>query len=308
MSHSKTRWLSLYPIIKRTLEMYQPLKSYFLSIDRPPIVLKTFFENPISEAYLTFVYSLAHSFHSNILKMEKQSNSVVETLSILKEVSELLKVRIETKFLPINVISILNKNSDLNNECKKFKEEYINVYISALEYLSKWTKQFSPFKVFEWMSLTKVPEWNEIINTILHLKEREIQIDDVKCLNQFVNLKKFLELEEILLNQESISINDKCMRYFNSINNLEKCSEFILMCQYMFAIPAHNATVERIFSLIEAQWTDERNRMGVDTVANLIMIKFNFHGQSCIDFYKNILKNEDVLKSVGKMKNMILTL
>jgi len=33
-----------------------------------------------------------------------------------------------------------------------------------------------------------------------------------------------------------------------------------LMCQYLYAIPGHNANVERIFSLIMAQWTKDRNR------------------------------------------------
>lgn len=41
LSHSKTRWLSLFPVIERVLKMYQPLKSYFLSIESPPVILKT---------------------------------------------------------------------------------------------------------------------------------------------------------------------------------------------------------------------------------------------------------------------------
>lgn len=36
LCHSKTRWLSLYPAIERLLQLYEPLKNYFLSLENPP--------------------------------------------------------------------------------------------------------------------------------------------------------------------------------------------------------------------------------------------------------------------------------
>ena len=51
LSHSKTRWLSLFPGISRLLEMFSSLKSYFLSQNHPPIVIKQFFENEMSELF-----------------------------------------------------------------------------------------------------------------------------------------------------------------------------------------------------------------------------------------------------------------
>ena len=51
LSHSKTRWLSLFPGISRLLEMFSSLKSYFLSQNHPPIVIKRFFENEMSELF-----------------------------------------------------------------------------------------------------------------------------------------------------------------------------------------------------------------------------------------------------------------
>lgn len=47
--HSKTRWLSLFPAIERLLKLYRPLNDYFESIERPPVLIKQFFENPLSE-------------------------------------------------------------------------------------------------------------------------------------------------------------------------------------------------------------------------------------------------------------------
>lgn len=83
LNHSKTRWLSLFPVIERVLKMYEPLKSYFLSLEKPPVVLKNFFENPLSEALLFFVHSLAAVFHTNTAKMEIEKGSLLETLKIV---------------------------------------------------------------------------------------------------------------------------------------------------------------------------------------------------------------------------------
>lgn len=54
--HSKTRWLSLSPAVRRILDMYDALKSYFLSIDKPPKVIKDFFLDEFSEPYLWLVH------------------------------------------------------------------------------------------------------------------------------------------------------------------------------------------------------------------------------------------------------------
>lgn len=63
-----------------------------MSINHPPEALKLFFKNTLSEAYLMFV---------QILKMKKQSNSVIESMFILEVIDVLLKVRVDTAFLPL---------------------------------------------------------------------------------------------------------------------------------------------------------------------------------------------------------------
>ena len=63
---SKTRWLSLFSEILRLLEMFSPLKSYFLSQEHPPLVIKRFFENKMSELYLWHMHSLMFVFHGRI--------------------------------------------------------------------------------------------------------------------------------------------------------------------------------------------------------------------------------------------------
>jgi hypothetical protein len=44
----KTRWLSLKPVITRVIDMFLGLKSYFLSQKKCPMILKIFFNYPVS--------------------------------------------------------------------------------------------------------------------------------------------------------------------------------------------------------------------------------------------------------------------
>lgn len=60
--------------------------------------------------------------------------------------------------------------------------------------------------------------------------------------------------------------HQKWTSYFKSFNNEEFNSELLKLAEYYFAIPGHNANVERVFSLINAQWTKERSRLQTDTI------------------------------------------
>uniref|UniRef100_A0A914KGK4 HAT C-terminal dimerisation domain-containing protein n=1 Tax=Meloidogyne incognita TaxID=6306 RepID=A0A914KGK4_MELIC len=63
------------------------------------------------------------------------------------------------------------------------------------------------------------------------------------------------------------------------------------------SVPASNAYVERVFSLISAQWTDVRNLLQVETVKSLAQVKCNF-SFNCSDFHKMIISNKKLLNSI----------
>ena len=75
LSHSKTRWLSIFPGMTRLIEMFIPLKFFFLSQEHPPTIIKQFFENEMSEIYIWHLYSLFSVFHTHIQAVERASNS-----------------------------------------------------------------------------------------------------------------------------------------------------------------------------------------------------------------------------------------
>ena len=63
LGYSKTRWLALLPAVSRLLEMFLPLKTYFLSLSNCPSILKSFFENECAQIWLCFVQKQAYLFH-----------------------------------------------------------------------------------------------------------------------------------------------------------------------------------------------------------------------------------------------------
>ena len=107
LSQSKTRWLSLFPGISRLLEMFLPLKSYFLSQDHPPIVIRQFFENEMSELYLWHMHSLMSVFHGRIQMVKRENNFVAEVLENLGLVHKVLVERKGENFMSLTVKRLL---------------------------------------------------------------------------------------------------------------------------------------------------------------------------------------------------------
>ncbi|XP_055913202.1 uncharacterized protein LOC129946862 [Eupeodes corollae] len=301
LSHSKTRWLSLFPAVERILQMFEGLKTYFLSMDSPPLVLKNFFENDINEAYLWFFHSLMYFYSEQIGALEREKNSILETLEKIHTVQKVLKERISEKFIPLKVKEIFKKivaNGGNRNEVLNIEQNLVEVYARCLKYLQSWCDSLDEFNCFIWMNFNKVPEWNDIQNSLLYLGEKGVNINENKLFDQFCNLKTFLEQEIKNINFINAPIHEKWVNYFEKMCNLELYSELLMIAQFVFAIPAHNANVERIFSLINSQWTEERNRLKIENVKAILFCKHNFKNMSCTEFYNYILQNPETLNKI----------
>jgi hypothetical protein len=70
LGHSKTRWLSLLTAVRRIGDIFPAVESYFRSLEKCPISLQDFFENPRSFARVHFTASNWKPFPipSNVLK------------------------------------------------------------------------------------------------------------------------------------------------------------------------------------------------------------------------------------------------
>ena len=192
LSHSKTRWLSLFPGITRLIQMFPALKSFFLSQDKPPTIIKAFFEHEFSEIYLWHMHSLLIVFQCHIQEIERENNSVVEVLKSLKSICSTLHGRKTHNFMSLKVKELLaqKRKDGLDEACDRFCAEVAFLYNTCLEYLEKWMRPLEDFSSFMWISLNRTPDWNEVESCVKYLIDKQgVPIDDVKCFDQFINLK-----------------------------------------------------------------------------------------------------------------------
>ncbi|KAL4121704.1 hypothetical protein QTP88_014165 [Uroleucon formosanum] len=302
LSHSRTRWLSLMPAVERILKLWTPLKHFFDTEEKVPKIISDFFKSPISEIYFLFLHSNLNLFEKNIKSVEKNKVSVIEIRKILYETQNTLIERKSTKFIGLQTKMKMQKLKNENPTPEttiliaKFEEETLLFFNTASEYLKKWSDSFYKYEVFDWMTLSEIPEWEKIENTILYLNNIGVEILSDNLFEQYIYLKNFLEVK--LASEEWKSINlveEKWIYFFNETKNHEKKCQLLKLCEYLFAIPAYNATVERVFSLMSAQWTDERNRLLPETMESILQCQINYN-MTCQEFYQYIKGEKELLK------------
>lgn len=70
-----------------------------------------------------------------------------------------------------------------------------------------------------------------------------------------------------------------------------------LVIEYILCLPGTSAPVERVFSVMNAIWADDRGKMLESTVKGLLIVKINVQ-LSCLDFFNNIKENKPFLRKV----------
>ena len=112
--------------------------------------------------------------------------------------------------------------------------------------------------------------------------------DEVSRLNQL--------LREIPMDVfEKNSPEDKWRNIFKDNNTLPRLYKLV---SKVLSVPVSNAVIERVFSLINAQWTKERNSLIVDTIKAIAQVKVNFE-EKCSEMYGKILKSRKLLKKIA---------
>lgn len=299
LSHSKTRWLSLFPGLTRLLQMFPALKSYFSSIDKPPVILKNFFSNELAELYLWHMHSFVSIFHKNIEKMERSKNSIIEITTALQDMESMIVERMEHNFMSIKTKSMLRKLQDDGVDCSIFITDVKKVYLCCHQYLKKWTLSFEEFKCMDWMSLHKEVDFNNLENSLLYLSGKGIDIDDVKLFDQISLLNKFIKDNVSNEDFQHMLSHEKWTKFFLSCKVSDLYSELLPIVQFFYSIMAHNANCERVFSMMNVQWTKERDNLSVDSVQGILMVLYNFSDMTCKQFHTFISKNKSLLKKIS---------
>lgn len=254
------------------------------------------------------MHSLISVFQTYIPEIKRESNSVVEVLKSLNSVHTILLERKTHNFMSLKVKGLLaqKRMEGIDEECDKFCAEVDNMYSRCLEYLEKWLRPLEDFSCFRWITLSETPNWSDVEPCIKYLLDKGVQIDDVKCFDQVSNLKKFTEScnsDEEFSNY--LLAHQKWTKYFEKSKNIECHSELLKIAQFFFAIPSHNANVERIFSLMQSQWTKERNNLNVESLKGILLVQYNFRQTSCKDFHAFLKSNQPLLRKMRSTEKYV---
>ncbi|GBN58374.1 hypothetical protein AVEN_17903-1 [Araneus ventricosus] len=83
----------------------------------------------------------------------------------------------------------------------------------------------------------------------------------------------------------------------DSSKYIDQKSCLVKLCKYVFAIPDHHANMERIFSLMSTQGSDEQNGLRVETVEAVLTCHYNFK-MTGAEFYNYVKEENDIIKKV----------
>ncbi len=157
-------------------------------------------------------------------------NSVIEVRSILQRVNTTQEERQRSNFMSLKVKRLLTqKRTDgYGKECNQFSDDVQGLYSLCLQYLEKWATPIEEFTPFMWMDLTQPPSWNDVEACIMYLGEKGAPIDDAKCLDQVINLKKFTATSNHDGDFNGLRVHQKFCKYFKKAKSVACYSEVSL--------------------------------------------------------------------------------
>ena len=136
-THSRTRWLSMLPLIERILRLWAALKSLVLSSADVPKVLENLFSKDSSEIYFLFLQSVLHIFQQTILTLEKKDLLLPEMLDVMTTFKQKMQKRLQQNFFGGITASKLQGLDD-QHSANQLKGEFIEFYTTAINYIDKW--------------------------------------------------------------------------------------------------------------------------------------------------------------------------
>ncbi|GFS98471.1 dimer_Tnp_hAT domain-containing protein [Trichonephila clavipes] len=180
---------------------------------------------------------------------------------------------------------------DENHEVEKFTKNATNAYHRALAYIEKWYPfENQNYKTFSCLNLEcgRLPTLDQLLD-LWSISPRKQQTPPEQIYDELAALQSAFPS----LKLESNSIEMWC-KFFQK----EEAPNLLKIVQFVCSVPVSNAFVERIFSVMGNVWTDERNRLAVNTVKSELCIFFNI-SSCCTEFKDVISTNKPLLKAVS---------
>ncbi|PIK60296.1 hypothetical protein BSL78_02792 [Apostichopus japonicus] len=186
---------------------------------------------------------------------------------------------------------------------QQFKGDVEKFYETSVSYIDKCVPFPQEFECLSWLTLSQAPEWSKVEGSIRWFQEKGVAVDDSIVFEQLGLVIKYVEQEMDDESKRSLwqamLATDRWNQLCQSLTSQQQLSMILPLVQFYFAIPSHNANVERIFSMMKSQWTDERNRLSVVANRSILTVQVNYQHLICAEFHSYLLKNPGLLKQIS---------
>lgn len=293
--HINIRWLSLSNAIDRLLLNWDAAKSYFITKGKKnvdPSIWKFLSEQEsgisddvtFPECYIYFMQHYTNFVSTAVRNLEDKATSICDVYGVVHNLKLGLESRIEKEFFGSIVNNALLKLDPL--KAVKFKKQALDVYQRSLDYLQKWFSfENSPLKFFANLS---VHEQSNLESYKSCFDLLGIDVDTDKLFDELIKLDDVMKK----IPQE-LGVYERWRKFFNIV---ESPQLYKLICS-VFSIPISNAEVERLFSIMNNLWGDDRNKLRIQLVKAEICTRVNIK-MKCAEFAKFIKSEKSLLAHV----------
>lgn len=300
--HVSTRWLSLWPAVKRLNDCWPAVKSYFVSLGEencPAALWKLFRDDEDGEgkpcklqAYIVFLNNSLKLFYDSVLEVEGNETTVCELFNVMTNIKLKLEQRLKDHFFGFETSTILQKFP--TTQATAIENDLLNFYDKAVTYLNKWF-DFSDQNYLKHISCLAV--------------NREFSFQELCGAAEALNMSKQLDMDQLydefsvmLPRMRELAVKkDPVASKWTTLLKHAKLPNMTALLSFILSIPVTNAFVERLFSLMVGAWTNDRNRCSIDLIKNEIQVKVNY-SYTCQEFYKHVLKEKDLLDAARSNK------
>lgn len=156
-------------------------------------------------------------------------------------------------------------------------------------------------KSFAWAMLNDFPSWRDVENTMSEMTEKgHFNIDKSNALFDQTNyVRTYVSSDKINEWSQKQTSSDQrwveIMQHFKTHHIAH--NEIASIVSYIYCLPGTSATVERIFSLMNNIWSQEKSRLAVPTIQSILYVTYNIDS-SCIDFYKTLKSKPDIRRKI----------
>ena len=289
-AHTPTRWTTLDAVLERMIDLWEPLKAHFLSLKHPPRILMDFFKSDESLVIVAFLHSALLLFKKPILPLQETTALFPQLMEIVESFKCKILQRQNSNFFGATTADLLRCIDDERAEV--LKSSFQDFYTISLECVDKWFYIENHSTHTNWtLQRDQTVRYEEVVDLAKQLDPEMAMMDEL--FDEVTALNNLLQKIPLDVFRKEKAEN----KWINIFFTNDFFPLLYKLISIVFSMPVSIAFVERVFSLVSAQWTKERNNLSEKTVNSILQVKVNLE-VSCGEMQQIVSKNKELLEQI----------